>query len=240
MRLKYPFADVHNHVLFGVDDGSQSMEESLEMLRIAAGENISRMILTPHFIPGRVSHSPESLQQRFEELKGAAKDAAIPVRLYLGTELYYYEGAEDDLRRGKILTMAGSDRVLVEFYTGVQVKAIRDAVLALRSEGLVPIIAHAERYVDLVMQSDEAETLRDLGAEIQVNLNAAAGGLGSKPKQFIRKLLASRLVSYVGTDAHDTKRRPPLVEKELAVLYRKYDESYIREITYENVCRLVR
>lgn len=235
----FPFADMHCHVLPGVDDGSKSMEMSLKMLKIAASENISKMILTPHYVTGALEHSTAALSARFEELKETAKAEGIGIELYLGNELFCSDGMEERLRDGSVFTLAGSKCLLIEFFRSVSRAALRNAVLTVKGAGLTPVIAHVERYYELLDHPEAVLEFKELGALIQVNVGTVLGYTGNAEKRFARELLRAECVDFLATDAHNVDRRAPRVQEALKQLYKKYDRAYVRRISYENTCRLL-
>ena len=113
------FADVHCHILYGVDDGSRSREMSLSMLKQAASEGVEAMILTPHFFAGRSTLTKESIRERTEILTEQCAAEGIGIELFPGAELYYTEEADEALAQGAVPTLNGTNRLLVEFSTDV-------------------------------------------------------------------------------------------------------------------------
>lgn len=107
--------DIHSHILPLVDDGAESVEMALLMLKKAAEEGIEKIILTPHQKPDRRCVTPEGILRRMEELQELAGKEKIPVRLYPGNEIFYRHGLAELLDKGKIRTMADSRYVLIEF-----------------------------------------------------------------------------------------------------------------------------
>lgn len=228
------FVDIHNHVLPQIDDGAGSLEESLAMLEIAAEEGITDMIVTPHYKEGRRNASIKTIQERLRMVQEAADEREIPVTLYSGTEIYSFEEMGEALEEGRILTMNGSDRALIEFSPTDSYTYIRNALDSIRGLDYIPIIAHAERYECFLKHWEYVEELKHMDAEIQVNVSGVTGGHGFGVKRFIHQLLKRQLVDYVATDAHDSRRRAPVVRKCLAQLHRKYDAEYVEAITYGN------
>ena len=110
--------DIHSHILPLVDDGAESVEMALLMLKKAAEEGIEKIILTPHQKPDRRCVTPEGILRRMEELRELAGKEKIPVQLYPGNEIFYRHGLAELLDKGKIRTMADSRYVLIEFLPG--------------------------------------------------------------------------------------------------------------------------
>ena len=233
------FIDIHCHILPGIDDGAGSMEESMSMLETAAEEGISDMIVTPHYKKGRHNAGVHTILERMRSLQEAADEKDIPVTLHPGNEVYCFEGMEEVLDAGTILTLNGTDRVLVEFSPTDSFVYIRNAVDSLRGMDYIPVIAHTERYKCFLEYWEYVEDLKRMDAEIQVNASGIMGGQGGQVKRFIHRLLKEQLVDYAATDAHDCQRRAPNIKKCAAYLYRKYGSDYAEKITYSNAFRLI-
>ena len=186
--------DIHCHVMPGVDDGSPDMETSLKMLQIAEKDGIVAMILTPHHKPMHHNVSPAHNASYKDSLKSKAKDLGLKIKLYSGNEIYYSEKVLEELEEGKICTLAGSDYVLVEFHPTNPYKAIHNAVYQLLGAGYIPIIAHVERYSDIVSHPSYIEELIGMGCYIQVNASSVMGKYGFGIAHFTKKLLKKHLV----------------------------------------------
>lgn len=209
------FTDIHCHVLPLVDDGAETMEMVLDMLRIAAGEGIRKIILTPHQKADRKCVTPEGIVRRMGCLQEEAFKREIPIKLYPGNEIFYRHGLGELLEMGKIRTLADSRYILVEFLPGEDFSYIRDALSRLVSFGYWPIAAHVERYLNVVRDLRKAEELKeDTGCYFQVNSASVLGRHGMGERTVTRKLLKQGLIDFVGTDAHRNhgSRSPQLRE----------------------------
>lgn len=226
--------DIHCHILPEVDDGSQSMEQSIAMLDIAARNAIHTIILTPHNKPSRHHLHAGSMEMRRKALEDAAREAGISIKLLNGSELLYRMGLPEELREGEALTMAGSHYVLLEFRPADDYDYLRNGVYELLSEGYLPIVAHAERYRCLTEHPERVEELHGMGAYIQLNAGSIMGELGFGIKRFTKSLLKKELVHFVATDAHDTAKRKPELKKCADHIVKKYGQVYAQRIFAEN------
>lgn len=228
------YIDIHSHILPGLDDGAKSMEKSLEMLEIAREEGISKIILTPHNMPGKGCPTREVLEERMSQLRESAREAGIQIELYLGTEYFYREEVSELLERGEAVTMASSRYVLLEFYPGEDTSYIFNTVREVYSLGYKPVIAHVERYERLMKNKDDIKALKKMGALLQVNVSYIVGEYGHWRKMQVNRLLKERLVDFVATDAHSTGKRAPRLKKCAAYLYKKYGEEYADALLFGN------
>ena len=140
------YIDIHCHVLPGVDDGSSNMDETVEMLKIAASQGISDMIVTPHYKQGRVGTPKEVIDRMITEVEKYAALSGISIKLHPGTEIFYNSSLEEKLESGWLATMNGTEHVLVEFSPSDNFQYIRNAIDDLMGLGYRPILAHVERY----------------------------------------------------------------------------------------------
>jgi len=235
-----PTIDIHCHILPGVDDGSPDMATSLEMLRIADKNGITHLILTPHHKPMHHNVSPEHNVAYRKKLQEAAKAEGIKAKLFSGNEIYYSDETMEELMEGKICSLAGSDYVLVEFHPTNPYKAIQNAVSRVQAAGFIPIIAHVERYSDIVSHPSRVKDLIEMGSFIQVNASSIMGKYGFGISHFTKKLLKEELVHFVASDAHDTGRRAPNLLDCRNYVERKYGEDYGKKLFFTNPANVIR
>ena len=140
--------DIHNHILWGVDDGSPDLLTSVKMLKMAQESGTTDMILTPHNKPNRRNIYVTEMVEQLEKLRKIMREQNIDINIYPGNEIYYRMDVAERLTIGKAATMAGSRYVLLEFNPMDEWDYIRHGADDLLAEGYMPIIAHVERYVN--------------------------------------------------------------------------------------------
>lgn len=231
------YVDIHSHILPHVDDGADSMEQSIEMLRIAEQEGITHMIATPHYKSGRFRADSREISKALRHLKKAAAEAGIHIRLYPGTEIYYHSELEQRLDQGLLHSMNDTEYLLVEFSPFDDFGYIRNAADDVLGMGYHPVIAHVERYQCLLGNADKIKALKDMGCGIQVNAGSVTGDYGFASKRFTRQLLKRQLVDYLGTDAHNTGKRSSYMKKCAKIVYRICDEYYAAQVLGENAVK---
>ena len=201
-----PIVDVHSHVLPGVDDGAQDLEQALEGLRTLASEGVERVVATPHFRgsllerPRRARERLEGFDAAYETLAEAARARGIVIGLERGVE-FKLDLPEIDLSDAR-LRLGGSRFALVEFasfqlppFAGNQLRAVLDA-------GWVPVLAHPERYFGVERALDQVSEWVAAGVLLQVNLRSLAGGYGPVARNVAEELLATGRVTCVASDYH--------------------------------------
>lgn len=234
------FIDIHSHILPGVDDGSDSFEMSMRMLRCAADDGISGIILTPHNKPGHRHRHISEIMSRVEGLRKMMAEDSINIDLHIGSELYYRNGLLEEIENDTARTLTGSRYVLVEFNPSEDYDYIRNGIYSLLSGGYYPILAHAERYRNVCAGKSGIDDLIEMGCYIQVNAGSVMGKAGPKVKHFVRTMLKQWQVHFVATDAHDMGKRAPRLSDCAHFIHKKYGEDYSQQIFCENPLHVIR
>jgi len=238
-ELASGYIDIHNHILAGVDDGSRSMEMSMKMLDMAYGEGIRGIIATPHYHPGKSIIEHSELTNKFSEFKEAAKRVHPDMKLYLGREVYYTSDALEAIESGTKLTIEDSRYILVEYLTIADYNYIRTGINNILQAGLIPILAHVERYECLVKHIEHICELRDMGTVIQANATSILGYDGREIKNFTKKLLKRQYIDVVATDAHSDGMRAPRMSECAAYLVKKFGQEYTEDILIYNPRKII-
>nr|WP_300304546.1 CpsB/CapC family capsule biosynthesis tyrosine phosphatase [uncultured Anaerostipes sp.] len=221
--------DIHTHILYGVDDGAGDLMLALDMLGEEWKQGVSSVVLTPHYGPKFESLPVGELKKKYERLCDRAREFYPDLKLYLGSEIYYYDGMLHDLQAGKIPTINDTQYILVEFSFEERDSEIMHAIEELVYAGYIPIIAHVERYRSLLEQYDTIESLMDAGAYIQVNVKSFLGGMFHRKTSFVKKLVKMNLVDFIGSDCHDLVDRVPNLEAGRKVIEKLTDFSRFME-----------
>lgn len=233
------YTDVHCHILPGLDDGASSIEESKEMFQIAYQEGIRSMIVTPHNYATHRSASPEKIRETIEKVEEHLKEWELPICLYPGNEIYYRNGVAEKLEEGKILSLAGSTAVLVEFDPGTEYSYLRDGLQELIRFGYEPILAHTERYGCLFTKKERLQELQESGVRFQVNASSFFTKLGSEPRKRARGMLKGDWIDFIGTDAHSSGHRSPKIEECASYIKAKKGSEEAHRLLVENPAALL-
>lgn len=225
------FIDIHCHLLPGVDDGAQSMEEAAALLRMAKEDGSGTLVLTPHYRGRYRQNTPQQLQEVFCSLKAQAPDG---MELYLGCEVSYEPEISEKLTEGRVLPIAGGPYVLLELSMGVTAAQAIGAVRELADSGYIPIIAHVERYPVFGRNKALVGAVLELGALLQINADSVMGQWGFGVKRFCRWLLARHLAHFVASDSHDLQARPPKLAECYRHICEKYGEDYAAALFWAN------
>ena len=219
------FADIHCHMLSGVDDGAQTIKEMIRMAQMAMSEGTDVVCFTPHSGVFGQDIDLEILKSAFAEATVHMKKLFPHMRFYLGSEIFYSCDAPNKLHNGSYLPLNESRYVLVEFSSALDAFIIKSGVKFLKMAGYTPIIAHIERYQEVFRRKDVLRDLKNMGALIQVNsrsiLRRNIFGVYK-----CNHLLKEGLIDIVASDGHDTTRRPPSMHTCYEYISRNFGKSY--------------
>lgn len=196
--------DIHSHILYGLDDGSDSLENSLEMLRMAAAAGTTDIVATPHANP-EFSFDPAEVDRKIEELQRLVGD--LP-RIHYGCDFHLTpENIEDALRAPGKYSINHRGYLLVEFSDHFIPKATGDIFARMLDAGIRPIVTHPERNALLQKRLPDLERWAEMGCYLQVTAQSLLGAFGRHAREFSNVLLSRRLVHFIASDAHDVKHR---------------------------------
>ncbi|HCL01042.1 MAG TPA: histidinol-phosphatase [Lachnoclostridium phytofermentans] len=233
------WTDIHSHILPSVDDGSENLKQTRNMLKIAHEEGIIHIIATPHYGVGYINPDIQELQKKLELVREEAKKIDPNFKIDLGNELYYSEDIIEHLKESKALTMAGTRYVLVEFPVFESFRNIRTGLHRLLMNGYLPILAHTERYEALYKNFDRIEELIKLGVYIQMNITSILGGFINKRSRYCKKLMDYGYIHFVATDSHSDHNREPRMIKGVNYLRKKYGIELVNQLLVKNTSQLL-
>lgn len=207
------YIDIHTHILPGIDDGAQDWEQTKRMLKLESEEGVSKVIATPHFDLERDCPSPAQIQDLVQKANEIARELSLELTIYPGCEVLFSPGIPEAYRRGDILTLAQSSYLMVEFFPRSSFREIREGVRELCMEGVIPVIAHIERYECLMNEYDRLFELEKMGALMQMNGRSLLGKPWDKRMRMCRKLIRNGFIHFLGSDCHNDTERPPKMQK---------------------------
>ncbi|MBI3472634.1 MAG: exopolysaccharide biosynthesis protein [Candidatus Solibacter usitatus] len=210
--------DIHSHILPGLDDGAETLEEAVAMLRLAAESGTTDIVASPH-ANFEYTFQPELIEQKIAELT-AAVDASI--RIHRACDFHLsYDNIQDALAHPGRYTINHKNYLLVEFSDLLIPHSSGDVFGSLQAAGMVPVITHPERNGLLRQRLDKLEAWAESGCLLQVTALSFLGRFGKHAKAFADLLLERNLVHIVASDAHDTQHRPPLLREAYEYVRRK-------------------
>ena len=226
--------DLHNHILYGQDDGAETLEESIRMCRISSQDGVRTIVATPHILPGIYENDRSTILSQVAELNNALKklsfqhspfrvknlesmtqlpdDLITELRILAGADVHFSSDLLERLERKEVVTVNDQGRYLmVEFESqGIPYMA-EEALFQMLTKGIVPIISHPERNMEIAQRPQRYYEMIRMGCLGQVTAMSLTGEFGSEIKRSAEKLLAKRLIHIIASDAHSPDRRPPIL-----------------------------
>ena len=231
--------DLHSHLLYGIDDGSVSIEESIELLRGLEREGVKEIILTPHYVENsKYICNNRAKKELLKELQKKAKEKDINIKMYLGNEVYFTNNMVELLKKGEITTINQGKYLLFEFPMRNYYHGTEEIISKLISKGYIPILAHPERYPRFQEDPNIALEYLRMGVLLQGNIPSLFGKYGSREKKLLKYYIKKGWISFLGTDIHhEVSFKKKKLEKMLKHI--NSDEEYIHNILEGNFDRVV-
>lgn len=205
--------DLHAHILYGLDDGPNSLEETMAMLRIAVEEGIHTMAATPHFIHGANAYDAHQYQVRLDEIQEKILAESMPITLLPGNEMMLDEWTITNYQNQSARTLADSSYALLEFPI-LEIPRYSNNILdGLLKEGLTPLIAHPERYPEVQEEPGLVGRFIYRGCLMQVNSGSITGIYGKAATRTAKTLIQHHMVHLVASDCHTPGRRSPRLKE---------------------------
>lgn len=233
--------DIHCHILPNVDDGAASLDEALEMARIALYSGVTAVVATPHF-----RGDPDCLEQlqridrRYRELKQALLAWEIPLRLHKGAEILCTSKTPDLAAEGRLPTISSTRYVLTEFYFDETFDFMDDCLSEISSCGYRPIIAHPERYSAIQQDPLRARHWANHNFVLQLNKGSVLGAFGSRAERTANDLLELGYAHLFASDAHGCHSRTPHLGRLQQWADEFCDPKYVQLLLEENPQRVLR
>ncbi|RMG82748.1 MAG: histidinol phosphatase [Bacteroidetes bacterium] len=192
---------MHAHFIPGIDDGAQTVEEGVEMVKGMHDLGYRVLWLTPHINKEYYPNTKHTIEPAFGALQTAVRQANIPVELHFAAEYFMDEHFETLLEQGDLLTLPGR-HVLAEFSFFAPPVNFEEVFFQMNIKGYKPILAHPERYTYWRKELKRFERLRERGCKLQINLLSLAGEYGREVQHIAETLLRNGQVDLIGTDCH--------------------------------------
>ena len=200
--LSHIGTDLHSHMIPGIDDGVETLEESVDMLRKMQDLGYHRAITTPHVIWDCYKNTPEIISSGLADVRVAAKEAGLTIKVDAAAEYFIDEHFMELLNTGqKLLTLPGN-RLLVELPYSTPLMNTSESLFSIIEHGYRPILAHPERYTYFHSDPSIYKKLADQGCELQVNVLSLGNYYGEGVSKTAQWLLKNNLITFLGTDAH--------------------------------------
>ncbi|MPQ43502.1 tyrosine-protein phosphatase [Clostridium tarantellae] len=230
--------DIHSHIIPAIDDGAKDIEITLEMLKRAEEEKTTSIIATPHYIGGMWETSYDDVKKKVEKLNELARAENINLKIHYGQEIYYHNEIVKSYDNGLIGTLANSRYMLIEFSMHKIPRGAMEQLYELQIKGIVPIIAHPERYDEFKRNPEEINKFIEEGYLFQLNSGSICGVFGKEVRKTAELFLKNNIYSFIGSDAHSNERRHAGLKSALTICD-SINENYSNKLL-ENGEKLLR
>ncbi|HMO39137.1 MAG TPA: hypothetical protein PKC76_05950 [Saprospiraceae bacterium] len=193
--------DIHSHLIPGIDDGADTVETSVHLIRQLQALGYRHLITTPHIMSDLYPNTREDILGGLAILQQAIQNAGLDITIDAAAEYYMDEHFEAIVRDNNMLTLPGN-RVLVEMSFVTAPPNLYHNIFRLQTKGYKPVLAHPERYLFLKKDFSQYQRLKEYGCEFQLNLLSLTGYYGAPVRELALKLLKAKLIDFVGTDLH--------------------------------------
>ena len=236
--------DIHSHIVFDVDDGPKSIEDSKALLREAYNQGVRMIVSTSHRRKGMFETPEEKIATNFIKVREIAKEVADDLVIAYGAEIYYTSDVLEKLEKKEIPTLNDSRYALIEFSMHTPYREIHTGLSNILMLGITPVIAHIERYDALENNEKRVRELIDMGCYTQINsYHVLKPKLFGETYKFMKKraqyFLERDLVHVIASDMHNLDSRPPYMEDARQIISKKYGRDKAEELFVENPRKII-
>jgi protein-tyrosine phosphatase len=222
--------DIHSHILWGLDDGAETLDESLAMLKLAAESGTTDIVATPH-ANSRYRYQADVVRQRIEE---ATAGVSGQPRIHRGCDFHLsFDNVQDAMENPAKYAINDTQYLLVEFPNGPLTGMTR-VLTTLLDRGMIPIMTHPERQQQLQRIGDDFQEWVQLGCLVQVTAQSLLGRFGSGPGDSAWEMLRRGLVHFIASDGHDVKDRPPRLDLAFEAVSKRMGAEQARLLFIDN------
>ena len=224
--------DIHSHIIYGVDDGSRSLEESMEMVRLYVANGFSKLIATSHFDRSRYMVDAGEIRNKTQILNEEIAKEGLDFKIYPGHEIQVEPNTLRLIKDKTLNTLADSRYVLLELPFMNPAMFLKDLIYNIQLEGMVPIIAHAERYIYVKKNIDYLLEFIKMGALIQANYS-------SIKDDTLKTMLERNMVHILATDSHQSEWRSPEIGKSKKAIIDIIGEDKFNTLSQVNPAKII-
>jgi len=230
--------DIHTHILPGIDDGPQTWEDTIGLVRQGYNDGIRGFVATSHILDNLDTTTESLFTDLFTQLKQRLSDENLPMSVWLGAELH----CQADFGAASPLTSFSGAGVysLVELPLGAIPAHTGDLLFSLSLQGITPIIAHPERNREIQLQPRRAWEFARRGILFQINGGSITGQFGRRTEKTARLMLDNDLVTFVASDCHHAVSRPMILSSAYRVVERRYGNERADRLFRTNPVKAVR
>jgi tyrosine-protein phosphatase YwqE len=223
--LSWLRADMHSHLIPGIDDGSPDMATSLELIRGLKNLGYKKLVTTPHILWEVYPNTTDTIKTGLANLQKAIESEGIEIELHAAAEYFIDEHFEDQLKNKVPLLPISGNMVLVEFSMITAPMDLQQVLFEMQIQNYLPVIAHPERYIYLAQRKHFYDELKETGCLFQLNLLALTGYYGKPVQELADYLLKNNFYSFAGTDLHGARHLAALQKLSSSAQYARLKEG---------------
>jgi tyrosine-protein phosphatase YwqE len=218
-------ADMHSHLIPGIDDGSPDIETSLQLIRGLVSLGYKKLITTPHVMWDMYQNSHEYILDKLSGLRLAVKEAGIDVEIHAAAEYYLDDHITELLIKKEPLLTISNKMVLVEFSMAHPAMGLKEILFEMTMQGYQPVIAHPERYIYMERSRDFYDELKTTNCLFQLNLLSLGHYYGRSANELAHYLIKKGYYELIGTDLHNSRHLEALRDPRLTTDLKKLLDS---------------
>ena len=199
------YIDIHNHLIPGIDDGSKTFEESLELITKMRSYGIKNFVCTPHIMDSVYNNTPQIINKKLNELQAFIKSKGITDVTIRAAAEYLLDANFENLLKEKELLTLKDNKILVELSYHNAPLNLYDILFKIQIAGYQPVLAHPERYAFYHKDMSAYKKMKEAGCLFQLNLLSLTTYYGKEVQKVALKLLKEGLIDFVGSDTHHSR-----------------------------------
>lgn len=203
--------DVHSHIIPGIDDGAQTLNDSLTLVKKFKDLGYKKLVATPHIMADYFRNTPDSINRGLDILRKGVADLQLDIEIDAAAEYYLDETLEQKVRQKEVLTF-GNQYLLFELSYVNAPKNLFDFIKVIQDAGFKPVLAHPERYPYYYSAFDSYHQIKESGCMLQLNSIALTGYYGSGAKKVAEEMVENHLVDFIGSDMHHNRHAAALAQ----------------------------
>ena len=220
--------DLHSHIIPGIDDGAETLEQSIELIKKLRDIGYKKLIMTPHIMVDAYPNREDNIALRLEVLKDEVVKRGIEIELEASAEYYLDEGFLEHLDVPP--TLISGKYLLFETSYMAKPLNLKELIFEITSRGFYPIFAHPERYRYIHDLKKDYQEIKDMGVFFQLDINSIGGFYGKDAQKKANFLIENGMVDFVGSDTHNMKHIKNLIntlENQGKIWFRLFEKNII-------------
>ena len=231
--------DIHSHIVFEVDDGAKTIDQSIEMIKEAKDAGFEKIIVTPHYMENYYEKNRNEIESKVSEIKDKLMDINCRIPIYIGNEIYITENIIKLLENQKASSINDKQYVLFELPLNAEAMNLNRVVYLLLENGKIPILAHPERYPFVQKDVNSLIQLIESGVLMQSNYGSIIGQYGKNAENTVKEMLKHNMVHMLGSDAHRDQTIYLQIEKCMKKIEKIVGEEELENITNLNIQKVL-